>query len=172
MWPKTISFLTAEKSLECFCQISVACSAPKYYSVTYVVEKLAAKQGQLTKVANRKKTLNMYTCWPRIAWLWSHWVVVCYALIAPHPPSSPKPFSILKQRPGLGGVDNVLEGGWGADMALGHGWCTILLLLGNNEKLPPVALDHRWTTAMLSEERWLAWWSLLAFSRGARWRTT
>ena len=29
-------------------------------------------------------------------------------------------------------------------MALGHSWCTILLLLlGNNEKLPPVALDHR-----------------------------
>ena len=26
-----------------------------------VVEKLATKQGQLTKVANRKKTLNMYT---------------------------------------------------------------------------------------------------------------
>ena len=71
----------------------------------------------------------------------------------PLPPYSPKPFSILKQRPGLGGVDNVWEGG--ADMALGHGWCTILLLLlGNNEKLPPVALDHRWTTAMLSEERW------------------
>ena len=47
-------------------------------------------------------------------------------------------------------------GGWvGADMALGHSWCTILLLLlGNNEKLPLVALDHPWTTAMLSEERW------------------
>ena len=52
----------------------------------------------------------------------------------------------------------------GADMALGHGWCT-MLFLGNNEKLPLMALDHRRTTAMLPEERWLAQWYSLAFSR-------
>ena len=47
-------FLTVEKSFTCFCQISVACSAPKYDSVADIVEKSATKQGQLTKVANRK----------------------------------------------------------------------------------------------------------------------
>ena len=71
----------------------------------------------------------------------------------PHPPQNPFPPS----NRGLVLVVWIMFGRVvGADMALGHGWCTILLLLGNNEKLPPVALDHRRTTAMLSEERWLA----------------
>ena len=117
--------------------------APKYDSVADVVEKLAAKRGQLIKVANRKNTKYVYvSCWPRIAWLWSHWVVLCYALIAPpapHPPQNPFPSS--QRGPVL--VVWIMFGRVGADMALGHGWCTILLLLlGNNEKLPPVALDH------------------------------
>ena len=83
-----------------------------------------------------------------------------------HPPQNSFPSS---QR-GLVLVVWIMFGRVGADMALGHGWCTILLLLlGNNEKLPPVALDHRRTTAMLqTEERWLAQWSSLAFSPGER----
>ena len=122
------------------------------------------KQGQLTKEANRKKnTKYVYIgCWPRIAWLWSHWVVLCYALIGPSPHIPQNPFPSSNR--GLVLVVWIMFGRVGADMALGHGWCT-MLFLGNNEKLPPMALNHRRTTAMLPEERWLAQWYSLAFSR-------
>ena len=70
---------------------------------------------------------------------------------SPPPPQNPFPSS----NRGLVLVVWIMFGRVGADMALGHGWCT-MLFLGNNEKLPLMALDHRRTTAMLSEERCLA----------------
>ena len=66
--------------------------------------------------------------------------LLCSDSPSPHIPQNPFPSS----NRGLVLVVWIMFGRVGADMALGHGWCTILLLLlGNNEKLPPVALDHR-----------------------------